>query len=132
MPKLKVVLITGRSIGQGQGKEYGKFSEKYKENVAVCEIDSSDLSKIGISTGQNVKVTTFHGSVVVKGIKSTQEPHPEIIFIPCGPWANAVICPKTHGTGMPSLKGIPAEIEPAPEEKILALQELVTQTLRKG
>jgi formylmethanofuran dehydrogenase subunit D len=35
--------------------------------------------------------------------------------------------PKTHGTGMPSFKGIPAEIEPAPKERVLSLHDLLNQ-----
>jgi len=34
---------------------------------------------------------------------------------------------KTHGTGMPSLKGVPAEIEPAPKEKVLSLSNLLNK-----
>jgi formylmethanofuran dehydrogenase subunit D len=33
------------------------------------------------------------------------------VFIPMGPWANAVLSPDTHGCGMPGFKGVPAQIE---------------------
>jgi formylmethanofuran dehydrogenase subunit D len=35
--------------------------------------------------------------------------------------------PKTHGTGMPSMKGIPAEVESAPNKKVLGLKNLLAQ-----
>jgi len=58
-------------------------------------------------------------------------PHPNVVFIPYGPWASILANPKTHGTGMPSLKGEKAEIESAPDEKVLSLQELLKSHFRK-
>ena len=68
--KLKVTLITGRTIDQGVGKEPGKGSKEYFENAAVCFIDVADMKKLGIRNGTNVRVTTQFGSVIVKGIKA--------------------------------------------------------------
>ena len=76
MPKLKVSLLTGRTIGQGQGKEYGKLSEEYWKNVAICEMDPDDIKRLKIKEGQNVKITTDFGSVVVKAVESARVPHP--------------------------------------------------------
>lgn len=121
---MKVVLITGRTLAQGQSKEYGKTSAKYMESCATCEIDEADLAKMQIKVGENVKVTTKYGSVVVKAMKS-REANPGFIFIPYGPWANMLIGVETHGTGMPSFKGVEAEIEPAISEKVLGLEELL-------
>jgi formylmethanofuran dehydrogenase subunit D len=125
MPKLKVSLLTGRTISQGQGKEYGKLSEEYWKNVAVCEIDPDDMKRLEIKEGHNVKVITSFGSAVVKAVKSARGPHPGVVFIPYGPWVNLLVDPRTHGTGMPSFKGLSAEIEPAPGEKVLSLQDLM-------
>lgn len=124
-PKLKVTLITGRTIEQGVSKEHGKSSIEYMESVAVCYMDPQDLKKLGIKDGTNVEVSTSFGSVVVKAIKSMRAPHPGVIFMPYGPWANAVVDPETHGLGMPSFKGIPAEVTPAPDKPILTLNELL-------
>ena len=55
-----------------------------------------------------------------------------IAFIPYGPWANLIMDPQTHGTGMPSLKGISAEIEPALDQEVLPLLELLQINYRKG
>jgi formylmethanofuran dehydrogenase subunit D len=123
--EMKVKLITGRSLQQGIGKETGKFSEEYFNNVAVCELDPSDMEAIGVSQGQNVIVKTRFGEAVLKAVKSTQTPHKGVAFIPYGPWANLVADPETHGSGMPSFKGIEAEIHPAKKEKILSLKEIL-------
>jgi len=132
MPSLKVLLLTGRTLRQGQGKEYGKLSERYWKSVAICEIDPDDLKKMGIKENNQVKITTDYGSVVVRAIKSMRAPHAGRVFIPYGPWASIIVNPKTHGTGMPSLKGIEATIQPAPSvEKVLTLPELLQTHFRK-
>ena len=132
MPSLKVMLLTGRTLRQGQGKEYGKFSERYWKSVAICEIDPDDLKKLGIAEGNPVKIMTDYGSVVVRAIKSLRGPHVERAFVPYGPWASVIVNPKTDGTGMPSFKGIRATIEPAPtSEKVLTMPELLQMHFRK-
>lgn len=131
MPKLKVSLLTGRTIGQGQGKEYGKLSDEYWKSVAICEMDPDDIKRLKVKGGQNVKVTSDSGSVVVKAVKSARAPHPGSAFIPLGPWANLLVNPRTHGTGMPSFKGIPVEIEPAPKEDVLSLPNLLKEHYKR-
>ncbi len=127
MPRLKVSLLTGRTIDQGKGKEMGKLSKEYLENVVLCQMDPKDMEYLGINENSNVKVTTDFGSVVLKAVKSARAPHPKVVFIPYGPWASLIMNPNTHGTGMPSLKGIPAEIEPAINENVLSLKDLLKQ-----
>ena len=130
-PKLRVTLLTGRTIEQGVGKERGKASKEYAESVSVCYVDPEDLKRLGIKEKTNVQVSTEHGSVVVKALKSLRTPHPSLIFIPYGPWANVVVNPETHSIGMPSLKGIPAEVEPAPNKPVLMLEKLLEEEFGK-
>ncbi|MCS7095717.1 MAG: molybdopterin dinucleotide-binding protein [Candidatus Bathyarchaeota archaeon] len=130
-PKLKVTLVTGRTIEQGAGKEYGKFSRKYGESVSTCYMDPEDMKKLAIRDRTNILVSTKYGSVVVKAAKSSRAPHPGIIYIPYGPWVNVLVDPETNSIGMPTLKGIPAEVEPAPDKPILSLEELLKQQFRK-
>jgi formylmethanofuran dehydrogenase subunit D len=131
MSKLNVTLLTGRTLRQGQGKEYGKLSERYWKSVTICEIDPDDMKDLGVKEGQNIKIATDYGSVVVKAVKSLRAPHRSVVFVPYGPWINVVVNPKTHGTGMPSFKGIAATVEPAFEEKVLQLEELLRQHYKK-
>jgi len=130
-PKLRVTLLTGRTIEQGVGKERGKASKEYMESVSVCYMDPEDLKKLGIKEKTTVLVSTDYGSVVVKALKSIRTPHAGIIFIPYGLWANVVVNPETHSIGMPSLKGIPAEVEPAPDKPLLSLEELLKEEFGK-
>lgn len=130
--KLYVTLLTGRTIEQGVAKERGKASSEYAESVSVCYMDPEDMKQLGIKEKTNVQVSTEYGSVVVKALKSLRAPHPGIIYIPYGPWANVVVNPETHGIGMPSFKGISAEIEPASDMPVLGLEELLKKQFRKG
>jgi formylmethanofuran dehydrogenase subunit D len=131
-PKLKVTLLTGRTIEQGVGKERGKTSKEYVDSVSICYVDTEDLKKLEIKEKTNVLVSTKYGSVVLKALKSLRGPHSGIIYIPYGPWANVIVDPETHSIGMPSLKGIPAEIEPAADKPLLSLEELLNEQFRKG
>ena len=132
MPRQKVSLLTGRTIDQGKGKEMGKLSKEYLESVVICQMDPNDMKSLGVKENSNIKVTTDSGSVVLKAVKSARSPHPRVVFVPYGPWASLIMNPRTHVTGMPSLKGIPAEIEPAPNEKVLSLQNLLNQFQKEG
>lgn len=125
--KLNVMLVTGRTIEQGVGKERGKSSRDYVESVSVCYMDPEDMRRLGVKDGVNVQVSTSSGSVIVKVKKSLRAPHPGVVYIPYGPWANVIVDPETHGIGMPTLKGVPAIVEPAPDKPILSLEELIKQ-----
>jgi formylmethanofuran dehydrogenase subunit D len=122
---LKVTLLSGRSLAQGRSKGIGKFSEEYLRNVAVCELNPEDMKSLEISPGQNVKVTTKTGSVVVRSVVASQKSQPGIVFMPYGLWVNVLIPPETYGTGMPSMKGIEAEVSAAPDEKLMDLRSLI-------
>ncbi|MEM3631212.1 MAG: molybdopterin dinucleotide binding domain-containing protein [Nitrososphaerota archaeon] len=124
---IKVILITGRSFDQGTSKSIGKFSKEYMEKLAICELDPEDLKSLGIESGQNVKIKTKYGEVIVKAIESKQAPHKGIAFMPYGLWANLLLGSSTNGSGMPTFKGIEAIIDIAKEEKILNLNELLKE-----
>lgn len=89
------------------------------------------MKHLGIKENDNIRLTTDHGTVVVKAIKSLRAPHPKTVFVPYGPWASIIMDPQTHGTGMPSLKGIKALIEPAQADQVLQLRGLLEQHYRK-
>jgi formylmethanofuran dehydrogenase subunit D len=125
MQKIKVTLLSGRTIDQGVTKEHSKLSEAYHVNVAICEIDPSDLVELGVKENSTVKVSTKHGAVVVKAKVSKRAPHPKIVYMPYGFWANVIVGPETHGTGMPSYKGVAAEIQSALTEDVSSIQQLL-------
>jgi formylmethanofuran dehydrogenase subunit D len=123
--KLHVTLLTGRTIEQGVGKEYGKASIEYYDACSMCYMDSDDMKTLGVRTNTNIEVTTPIGSVILKAVKYPRGPTPGLIYIPYGPWANAICSDATTSIGMPSFKGTPADVEAAPNKKILTLEELL-------
>jgi len=126
-PKLRAILITGRTIDQGVGKEMGKGSKEYFDSSSICVIDEADMKKLGIKSRANVKVTSKYGSVIVKATKNPYGSNPGLVFIPCGLWANAICGDETFGMGMPLFKGFQVEVEPAPDQVILTLDELLKE-----
>ncbi len=125
--KLTAILITGRTIDQGVGKEMGKGSKEYFDSSSICVIDEADLKKLGIKSRSNVKVTSKYGSVIVKAEKNPYGSNPGLVFIPCGLWANAICGDETFGMGMPLFKGFQVEVEPAPNQTVLTLNELLKE-----
>ncbi len=88
-------------------------------------MDGEDMKKLGVKNGGNVLVTTQFGSVVLRAVKYPRAATPGLIYIPYGPWANAVCSDATTSIGMPSFKGTPAEVEPAPDKLVLSMEELL-------
>ncbi len=113
---------------QGVAIEGHKHDDEYIKACGICEIDVSDLKKLKVYPGQSVRVKSAYGQVVVRAVKATQGPHPGLVFIPMGPWANQVTNPNTWSTGMPNFKGVKVSIEPAPNEKVMNGIELLQKT----
>lgn len=126
MPGLEVTVISGRSLSQARSRERGKFSDEYSRSVAICEIDPDDMKELGALEGENVRVKTEFGEVVLRGTISRQAPHRRVVFIPYGAWASMLFGTSTHTSGMPTLKGLKATIERAPEAKVATLKEITS------
>lgn len=94
-------------------------------------MDPDDMKLLGISENENIKIATENGSVVLRAVKSIRAPHRGAVFVPYGPWASLIMNSKTHGTGMPSFKGVTAEVDRAPTEPVLSLPELLKQHFKK-
>jgi len=129
--KLKVTLLTGRTIEQGVGKEAGKATQGYFESTTMAYMDICDMKKLGIKNRTNIQVTTPNGSVVLRAVKYPRGAMPGMIYIPYGPWANAICSNETTSIGMPSFKGTPAEVEAAPDKPVLTLKELLKSEFGK-
>jgi formylmethanofuran dehydrogenase subunit D len=129
---LKANLITGRTIEQGIAIEGFKDKPDYTDAAGVVQIDPSELKLLNVWPGSTVEVKSDYGQVFVKAMRSPYGPHPGIVFIPMGPWANQITNPDTDTTGMPSFKGIPVTITPAPGQKVLDAITLIRTTTEGG
>jgi len=118
-----LILLTGRTINQGVALEGGKTTKENVRAAAICAFDKDDFKKLKSMIGTPVKVITDHGEVMVYSTISDEGPHPGIIFIPMGPWANQVVNPDSQSCGTPTFKGMKAKVEIDQNGKVLdALQ----------
>ena len=124
MSTIEVTVISGRSLSQARSRELGKFSEEYSQSVAVCELDPDDMKELGALDGENVRVKTKFGEVVLRASISKQAPHKRVAFIPYGAWASMLFGTATHTSGMPTLKGVKATVERTAEAKVASLREI--------
>jgi len=123
---VKALVTSGRTLKQGRGMEIGKLSSEYFEEVSVCEMDQVTFDALEIEAGDPVRVETIYGSVIVTS-RLDRRAEPGVVFIPCGPYANAITGSDTQGTGMPDYKSIGAQIFSAKGEKVLSVKELLSK-----
>jgi formylmethanofuran dehydrogenase subunit D len=126
-----LTLLTGRTINQGVALEGGKTTKENVRAAAICMFDKEDFKKLDIIPGTPVRVITDYGEVLVYSTISEEGPHPGIIFIPMGPWANQVVNPDTQSCGTPTFKGMKAKVEVIKSGKILNAIELI-KTLKEA
>jgi formylmethanofuran dehydrogenase subunit D len=120
-----LILITCRTINQGVALEGGKNTRENVRAAGICAFDKKDFKKLDCLVGTPVKVITDYGEVVVYSTISEEGPHPGIIFIPMGPWANQVVNPDSQSTGTPTYKGMKAKVEAVPSGKVLGAVDLI-------
>ena len=120
-----VILLTGRTINQGVALEGGKTTKENVRACGICSFDKEDFIKLDCLVGTPVKVITDHGEVLVYSTISDEGPHPGIIFIPMGPWANQVVNPSSQSCGTPTYKGMKARVEVIQNGKVLDALDLI-------
>ncbi|MFX1321037.1 MAG: molybdopterin dinucleotide binding domain-containing protein [Promethearchaeota archaeon] len=120
-----LILLTGRTINQGVALEGGKTTKESVRAAAICTFDKEDFKKLDCLVGTPVKVITDYGEVMVYSTITEEGPHPGIIFIPLGPWANQVVNPDTQSCGTPTYKGMKAKVEVVKNGKVLDALDLI-------
>jgi formylmethanofuran dehydrogenase subunit D len=126
-----LILLTGRTINQGVALEGGKTTKENVRAAAICAFDKEDFKKLDCLVGTPVKVISEYGEVVVYSTISEEGPHPGIIFIPLGPWANQVVNPDSQSTGTPTYKGIRTRVEILKNGIVLDALDLI-KTLKEA
>jgi len=120
-----LTLLTGRTINQGVALEGGKTTKENVRAAGICTFDKEDFKKLDTIVGTPVKVTTDFGEVVVYSTITDEGPHPGIIFIPMGPWANQLVNPDSQSCGTPTYKGMKAKVEVLKNGKVLDALDLM-------
>ena len=109
MTKLRLTLITGRSTKQGTGISTGKERTDYREATGMIELSQSDMARSGLSSGDQVLLTTEFGTAEVK-CRCADVPE-GLAFMAFGPTCNRLIGGETYASGMPDSKHVAIEIE---------------------
>ena len=66
MPEMKLLLIAGRSLKQGQGLNLGKNSPEYREATSTLEMNAGDMSQLAVQDGDGVQVSSPYGQTRVR------------------------------------------------------------------
>ena len=106
------VLIPGRTARQGCGISEGKFGEKYQTEIHCLHVSEPDMQRLGLGTGDRVRLTSAHGQVEANVLSvSSDELPPGVLFIAYGDLSSRLMGGDTHGSGMPTSKGLDVELE---------------------
>ncbi len=106
------ILIPGRTSAQGCGISEGKFQEKYQTEINTLKVAPSDMERLGLAAGDRVRLTSDHGQVEVAVAPARAGELPEgLLFIAYGDISSRLMGGDTHGSGMPTSKGLDVELE---------------------
>ncbi len=106
------ILIPGRTSKQGAGISEGKFLENYLSETSVLQVAPDDMQRLNLNAGDVVRLASDFGEVEVpiKPSKGDELP-PGLLFIAYGDVSSQLMGGDTHGTGMPTSKGIDVTLE---------------------
>ncbi|HCK40247.1 MAG: formylmethanofuran dehydrogenase [Planctomycetaceae bacterium] len=107
------ILIPGRTSNQGCGISEGKYQEKYQTEINSLQVAPGDMERLGLVPGDRVQLTSERGQQVeVSVIKAKADELPEgLLFIAYGDISSQLMGGDTHGSGMPTSKGIDVEMK---------------------
>jgi formylmethanofuran dehydrogenase subunit D len=106
------VLIPGRTSKQGCGISEGKFTEGYLSETTVLQVCPADMQRLGLANGDRVRLASETGAidVAVAAAKGDELP-PGVLFIAYGDLSSRLMGADTHGSGMPTSKGLDVTLE---------------------
>ena len=111
------ILIPGRTTDQGCGVSEGKFKKKYLDAVNALQVAPGDMDRLGLSEGDRVRLTGEEGQSVEVCITAAKKDElPEgLLFIAYGDISSQLMTGDTHGSGMPTSKGMEVSMELLPK-----------------
>lgn len=106
------ILIPGRTSKQGCGISEGKFAENYQNEINTLLVAPEDMQRLSLAGGDRVRLTSEAGNieVAVQAAKVNELPS-GLLFIAYGDLSSRLMGADTHGSGMPTSKGIDVELE---------------------
>jgi formylmethanofuran dehydrogenase subunit D len=112
MPQENFILIPGRTSRQGTSLNVSKLEGEYVDEIGTLFMCPDDMARLGLSDGDRVRLRSEQGTCEVKcqAAKSGELPA-GVLFLPYGEASSRLMSGDTHGTGMPTSKGIDVELE---------------------
>lgn len=106
------ILIPGRTSKQGCGISEGKFKENYQSEINALQVNPEDMQRLGLSAGDRVRVTSEWGQIEISIIDSPKDELPSgLLFMAYGDMSSKLMGGDTHGSGMPTSKGIDVQLD---------------------
>jgi formylmethanofuran dehydrogenase subunit D len=109
------ILIPGRTSKQGCGISEGKFGTNYQSEINTLQVAPADMKRLGLADGDRVRLIGEHGQVdvAITAAKADELP-PGLLFIAYGDLSSRLMGGDTHGSGMPTSKGLDVTLEKLP------------------
>ena len=84
----------------------------YQSEINVLQVCDQDMQRLQLSEGDRVRLTSEWGQIEVE-IKTSpkDELPPGLLFIAYGDLSSRLMGGDTHGSGMPTSKGIDVELQ---------------------
>jgi formylmethanofuran dehydrogenase subunit D len=106
------VLIPGRTSKQGCGISEGKFTAGYQSETSVLQVCPDDMRRLGLADGDRVRLSSNSGTVEVAVAAAKGDELPSgVLFIAYGDLSSRLMAGDTHGSGMPTSKGLDVSLE---------------------
>jgi formylmethanofuran dehydrogenase subunit D len=108
------ILIPGRRACQRTTFSEGKFTKDYVQETSTLSITTTDMARLGLKNGDRVRLRSELGRVELpcQAAKAGELPA-GLRFLPYGNLSSRLMSGDTHGTGLPSSKGIDVQLERA-------------------
>ncbi len=106
------ILIPGRTSKQGCGISEGKYLEGYQSEITTLMVAPEDMERLELSEGDKVRLASETGEIeiAVKATKGDEMP-PGLLFMAYGDLSSKLMGGDTHGSGMPTSKGLDVTME---------------------
>jgi formylmethanofuran dehydrogenase subunit D len=106
------ILIPGRTSKQGAGISEGKFGEAYQTEISTLQVSPGDMQRLGLQEGDRVRVKSEYGQVEMPVASAKGDELPSgLLFVGYGEMSSRLMGADTHGSGMPTSKGLDVELE---------------------
>ncbi len=106
------ILIPGRTSKQGCGISEGKFTDGYRSETSLLQVCPKDMQRLGLNEGDRVRLSSETGQVEVAIVPAKgDELPPGVLFIAYGDLSSRLMGGDTHGSGMPTSKGLDVVME---------------------